>query len=170
MGFSFKDNKLEVFIFGTFTIFGVVFMLFAFDMQFSFDKTRTTIEEGFDSINKYIEQVEYLMDNAIEEVTNVKVADKFITKNEYSSYSYTNVIMTPTVIIPSTYSFPSYCHKYYYVNVVLEDGISKTLCVSGSEYDSISIGDSLEVSVYRNDEKLKLIPSSSDNIVSIKVN
>lgn len=143
-----KETKDHSFL--TIAVCIIIFSSLFMFLEFQYINLYVKLNENVYDIGKafvdYEEGENELIKNASKDVINVEVVDKKIEKLYYNgsvSYSFTLTISS-------------------------EDGFNNEVGLSSEEYDSISIGDKIYITVYRNDDVFGVKPDSNDNIVAIR--
>ena len=151
---------IAIFILGCLMIIPLVLM-------FKVNKNMTEVNDSFKGFVEYTNKLDYLIDTADKEVVNVEVIDKKIEEKLNIDNDITYV-PSGSMMLPVNNTNTSTSYKFV-ITVKSVDGMEKILKVTSSEYDSLSIGDKTNITIYRNNGIFELEPSSKDNIVSIRL-
>lgn len=142
-------------------------MIIPLVLMFKVNKNMTEVNDSFKGFVEYTNKLDYLIDTADKEVVNVEVIDKKIEEklNVDNDITY---VPSGSMMLPVNNTNTSTSYKFV-ITVKSVDSMEKMLKVTSSEYDSLSIGDKTNITIYRNNGIFELEPSSKDNIVSIRL-
>lgn len=163
-------KKIIVIILGVILLGG--FSYFGISLYKDFNKIAVPAIEELDKVSKEITRYGEILEQSEVSIEEVEIVDKNIEEtSDIDIDTYTNYMFMPSgMMVPISGSNLNTSKKYEHMIIIkFKDGNVKNLEVSPDKYESLTIGDKLNVKIYKNDDIKELRPKTQNNIVKVEL-